>query len=321
MSRDRDMSPTLDVTVAICTRNRHRLLMDTLSTIEEAATPPNLEWEVLVVDNGSTPSVASTVGRHSPRLPLRLVSEPTPGLSEARNRAVDAARGEYIVWIDDDVHVEENWLVAYWQAFRRWEGASFFGGPIVPRMRGSAPRWLRSVLPRIGSLYAARALGSEPLRFEDEDRELPYGANFAVRSALQREFRFDPGLGRRPGLEMAGYEEIDVFRRMLRAGHTGRWVPSARVYHVIPPERQTIGYIRRYVEADARHEEREWSETQARPRWKRLCELARRAISAEVGYRWHRAISPPRRWIEALLAASDARGRLKSQLSDFSRDR
>lgn len=309
---------TLDVTVAICTRNRHRVLLDTLSTIEEAVIPVDLDWEILVVDNGSTPSVASTVGQNPPRLPLRLVSEPTPGLSEARNRAVDAARGEYIIWIDDDVHVEEDWLVAYWQAFRRWEGDSFFGGPIVPRLRGSPPRWLRSVLPRIGSIYAARDLGSEPVRFEGDARQLPYGANFAVRSTLQREFRFDPGLGRRPGHEMAGYEEIDVFRRMLRAGHTGRWVPRARVYHVIPPERQTIRYIRRYVEADARHEEREWRDTHRRPRWKRVYELALRAISAEIRYLWHRGISSPQRWIEALLTASDARGRLKSQFGDSS---
>lgn len=315
------MSRTLDVTVAICTRNRHRALMDTLSTIEETVIPPDLEWEVLVVDNGSRPSVGSSVSNHSRRLPLRVVSEPTPGLSDARNRAVDESRGEYIVWIDDDVHVGQNWLVAYWQAFRRWKGDSFFGGPIIPRMRGATPRWLRSALPRIGSIYAARDLGSEPLRFEEGARELPYGANFAVRSSLQREFRFDPGLGRRPGHETAGYEEIDVFRRMLRAGHTGRWVPSARVHHVIPPERQTIRYIRRYVEADARHEEREWRDRQTLPRWKRICELARRAISAEIRYLWHRRTSPPRQWIEALLAASDARGRLKSQLGISSRNR
>ena len=56
------------------------------------------------------------------RLPIRREFEPERGLSHARNRAVDAAKGDYIVWTDDDVVVAPGWLAAYIEAFRRWPG-------------------------------------------------------------------------------------------------------------------------------------------------------------------------------------------------------
>lgn len=308
------MESGIDVTVAICTRDRPASLSRTLSSFEDLHLPPELRWELLVVDNGGAAPAADAVARHSDGLPVRLAHESTPGLSAARNRAASMARGETIVWTDDDVQVEEGWLVSYWRAFRRWEDDAFFGGPVTPRFQGDPPSWLAAVLPRIAGVYAARDLGSEPIRFGEGARELPYGANFAVRTHVQRRFRYDPRLGRRPGGGLLGGEEMDVFRRMLHAGHSGRWVPGSRVHHVIPPERQTLRYVRRYLEAEGLRSPNPADPTERKPTWQRLCIYTYRALRDEASFRWHRLSASPERWIEDLLKVSEARGRLRALL-------
>src|SRR4051794_35896246 len=103
----------MNVTVAICTWNRAGLLDQTLSEMGRLRIPSGLEWELIVVNNNCTDPTDEVIARHTGRLPIRRVSEPRPGQSNARNAAVRVARGDYIVWTDDDVLVDPLWLAAY----------------------------------------------------------------------------------------------------------------------------------------------------------------------------------------------------------------
>jgi GT2 family glycosyltransferase len=57
-------------------------------------------------------------------------------------RAMDVAKGDYIVWADDDVVVDAGWLTAYVEAFRRWLDAAVFGGRITPRYEAPVEKWV-----------------------------------------------------------------------------------------------------------------------------------------------------------------------------------
>jgi GT2 family glycosyltransferase len=104
-----------------------------------------------------------TMARQNPSC-LRLRRrefEPRSGLSNARNRAMAAARGEYIVWTDDDVVVGAGWLTAYAEAFRRWPDAVVFGGRIKPRYEPPAARWVAESERALGGPFAIRDFGDE----------------------------------------------------------------------------------------------------------------------------------------------------------------
>src|SRR6516165_2736912 len=120
------------VTVAICTRNRAGSLRRTLESLAALQIPGDLTWEIVIVHN-STDHTDDVINKYLERLPVRRVLETRAGLSNARNQAVDTAKGEYIVWTDDDVIVDPGWLSAYAAAFRRWPEAAVFGGRIKPR--------------------------------------------------------------------------------------------------------------------------------------------------------------------------------------------
>ncbi len=232
----------MKISVAICTWNRANMLRDTLNTLGHALSNVKSEVEVIVVNNNSTDDTNHVLQEASRTLPLRCVFEPNPGVSNARNTAVRMAAGKFIVWTDDDVSVHPNWLYAYERAFERYPNCSFFGGPILPKFEDVPPVWLPAILDQIPHVFSVLDFSSQPFQIMHSS-QLPFGANFAVRTKIQRQFHYDPTLGRQPSHCFLASEETVVMESMLKAGHVGWWIPAARVEHRIPKRRMTIQYI------------------------------------------------------------------------------
>jgi glycosyltransferase involved in cell wall biosynthesis len=291
-------------TVAICTWNRAALLTRVLERLTHLRQTPGV-WEVLVVNNNSTDETERVLDSFAGRLPLRRAFEPKQGLSHARNKAVEQAQGDYVVWTDDDALADANWLAAYGQAVELHPQASVFGGPVRPRFEGTPPPWLSAAWQEISAAFASRDLGDEPFELHGAG-ELPYGANYVVRTREQRQFPYDPALGRRLAGGALG-EETAVIRAILAAGGTGWWVPDASVEHWIPKERQTIKYLRCYYALQGRTFHK-WDGDggptfRGRPLW-----LWRRILRTELAYARARLSGDPHRWLKTLAEVSILRG-------------
>src|SRR5687768_5445004 len=120
----------VNVTVAICTHNRADLLDQTLAALRLVRIPHDVSWELLVVDNNSTDGTSQIITEHRRHLPIRPLFETQLGLCAARNRAIRESRGALILWTDDDVIVDPNWIVEYVRAAREFPDASYFGGTV-----------------------------------------------------------------------------------------------------------------------------------------------------------------------------------------------
>jgi glucosyl-dolichyl phosphate glucuronosyltransferase len=196
---------------------------------------------ILLVTSGLTPEQAKA---HREAFPGAVLEEPRPGLSLARNRALEACPDDSVIaFVDDDAVVEPGW----WDALRRrWDEApervAAIGGPIRPRYDTPPPRWLSPpLLPALTLLD----LGPQ-VRDLDPDVTTVYGANISFRVGPLREVGgFDPDLGH-SGQRVFFSEEDEAQRELARAGHTIRYVPDAAVLHVIAPERLTrTSFVRR----------------------------------------------------------------------------
>ena len=233
------MNPSV-VTVAICTWNRSRSLAATLERFARLRVPPSVAWELLVVNNNcsdDTDAVCRTFERH---LPIRLLHEPTPGQSHARNLAIREARGSHIAWTDDDVLVDPDWLAALIRAFE-WNKAEWVFGPSEPEWPGAAPGWYS---PRFRGYFAVLDYGRKPFVVTDVTHPF-YGLNFAgTRDAHVALGGFRTEFGFR-GNEGGIGEDIDLFERALRSGMRVLYTPEARVRHVIPAARMQKRYHRR----------------------------------------------------------------------------
>jgi glucosyl-dolichyl phosphate glucuronosyltransferase len=239
------------VTITICTWNRCELLRQTLEQVTHLLIPSDLEYEILVVDNNCTDNTSSVLASFADRLPLRVVHELQPGLSHARNRALLEARGDYILWTDDDVLVEETWLAAFVAGARQFPEAAAFGGTIVPWFTAEPDPDLSAAFPflRRGFCGLERTMPAGILL----DGEYVWGANMALRRRAAEGMTFDMSIGIAPDF-LGGGEELVFIRQLRRGGGIVIWLPNMRVKHYVMPSRTTLEYLKSFSLAKGREE-------------------------------------------------------------------
>jgi glycosyltransferase involved in cell wall biosynthesis len=228
--------------VVIATFNRAGELRRTLQSLQELVT--TRAWEIVVVDNNSTDAtqeVVTTAAAAAP-IPIRYVHEPVQGRSAALNAGIAATQGTIIVTTDDDVRVEPDWLDQIGEAFARLE-CDYIGGRVLPLWGGPRPAWLSD---RSGPHWAVIALldyGTAP--FELTSR-MPLGVNMAFRrQAFDRAGGWDPRIGRKAGT-LLGQEVREWCIRARSRGLRGYYAPDVVVQHVIPADRLSKRYFRRW---------------------------------------------------------------------------
>jgi len=208
------------LSIAVCTRNRGAKLPNLFESLARMRVPEGVEWELVVVDNGSTDATARVLQDFEARrvLPLRRCFEPRPGLSVARNHALKASRGEVIAFTDDDCRVAQNWLAVLAREFGSDPALCLLGGRVELYNQADRPVSIRT--------------GREPLDLTGATRALDVfiGCNIAFRrEAIDRVGNFDLRLG--PGSAAPGWDELDLVYRLVRLGVPLRYAPDWLVYH------------------------------------------------------------------------------------------
>lgn len=239
------------VTIAICTWNRCQLLDQTLASMKALNSSSMQLVELVVIDNGSTDTTSDVAAKHKNDLPLRYVFEPKQGLANARNRALDEAVSEWVIFTDDDVLFESGWLEAYLQSIHEIpESVAFLGGEVRPWFVTPPDPALAEAIPIVEKGFCGVEI-PEDIEINLQSTQTPFGANFAIRRSAAPDLRFNAELGVR-GLLRLESEETEFMRRLLNLGYTGRWVPSARLRHYVPPERLQLSYLRRHLFGNGR---------------------------------------------------------------------
>jgi GT2 family glycosyltransferase len=219
------------------------------------------DYEVIVVDN--RPAGAAAGGMEPAGIErVRVVREPRPGISAARNRGVSVAIGEIIAFTDDDVQVHPGWLSALGSRFARQPHVSAVTGLVMPleletqaqiffeqsgsgQDRGYAPL----TFERAGRFQVRRRdqqAAREEVRSLYLTGEFGLGSNMAFRTAvLQASGGFDEALG--VGTPTRGGEDLAMFVELLTAGHQIGYEPAAIIEHqhratMDDLDRQIYGY-------------------------------------------------------------------------------
>jgi|RhiMethySRZTD1v2_1073278.scaffolds.fasta_scaffold123976_3 L-malate glycosyltransferase len=226
----------VDLSLIIATRNRARSLESTLERLWRQQ-PEGACWEVIVVDNGSVDDTPQVIERASKRLPIVALYEPAPGINRSLNRALDAARGDLLVFTDDNVEPSPGWLGELYRASRERNGYNIFCGPIVPNYPEGTPDWLTS------HRFSVMAFGSWSFdKPEGELRVTPCGANYAIRASALGRLRFRADLGAQQKRSPLG-GETELLHRLFRRGERVIYVPTAVVGHDVQERQTRLGWL------------------------------------------------------------------------------
>lgn len=225
----------VSLTVAICTRGRPALLAGCLHSLLDlrsggrADTP---RFELVVVDNDPPDDatrrvVAAMAG-------VRYVHEPIPGLDVARNRALAAATGAWIAFLDDDVTVDREWLAGLEEALAEHPDAASVTGLVAPaelatpaqitfERRGGFGRGCRK------RRFTGPAGPDNPL-YPLGAGTFGAGCNMVLRvDAVRALGGFDEALDTGPPLPGGG--DLDIWFRLANAGHALVYEPRMLVFH------------------------------------------------------------------------------------------
>ena len=233
------------LSVILPTFNRARLLQRALGSLA-AQTWPADRFEVLVVDNASTDGTAEMcAGLRATSTNLRYVHEPRPGLLHSRHAGLKAARGDILVYGDDDIHAFPTWLQAIAESFAD-PAVALVGGKVVPEFESPPPAWVTGLLeaaPRGWYMiaYSVIDLGDQGCEI---DPLLVFGCNYAIRrQALIAAGGFHPDTMPRDLLRFYGDGEAAVSRALHASGGKAVFNPGASVYHRVSSERLSLDYV------------------------------------------------------------------------------
>ena len=242
----------IQVTVAICTWNRCELLRQTLEQMTRLLIPAGLEYEILVVDNNSTDATEQVVTGFASATPGSTHLREPAGQILRLQSCDGEARGDYILWTDDDVLVAETWLAAFMAGAQQFPDAAAFGGTIVPWFTDPPDPAMCDAFPALGTGFCGleRTMPAGVL----PDEEHIWGANMAFRRRAVEGMSFDTAFGPSPYMLGGGREEVTLYSSMRRKGGIVIWLPAMRVQHYVMPSRTTLKYLKTFYRTKAYEE-------------------------------------------------------------------
>jgi succinoglycan biosynthesis protein ExoM len=214
----------MHISVCICTYRRPALLKRLLAELSRQDTKGLFSYSLVIVDNDEQQSAKPVVLDFSASSSMELTYcvEPQRSISLARNKALENARGDAIAFIDDDEFPPLDWLFCLVTARETYSAAGVFG-PVRPHFDTEPPEWL------IKGRFCDRP--EHHTGFVMPWKECRTGNVLIGKRIIE-------GIGTvfRPEFG-AGASDIDLFRRLIEAGHKFVWCNEAVVYEVVSPNR------------------------------------------------------------------------------------
>ncbi len=208
--------------VVIPTYNRLSELQLVLDCLCQQEVPDTQPPEIVVVDDGSGDGTAAWL-RSQRRVPrLVLIAQENAGPAAARNRGVEAASGEVVLFLGDDTVPQPGWLLGHLEEHRihgQPGPLAVLGYTSFPNFEDSPfLRWINEFGAQFGYL-----LISEP-------RQVPFNFFYTSNISLPRRLLLDLG-GFREDFPAAAWEDIEFSYRAVAAGLEMAYQPRARTVH------------------------------------------------------------------------------------------
>ncbi|MBK1671116.1 hypothetical protein CKO28_24225 [Rhodovibrio sodomensis] len=276
------------ISVIFASHNGSRTLPLTLASFR-ALNRPSCGVEFIAINNASNDSTTEILESYRRYIPIKILNEPRPGKSFAINLGIRSAKGSLLVFTDDDIVADPNWLTGYIDAADTHPDVSLFSGQVRHYWEMPPPEWLRTLA------LEGRSYAGTPSNLSDGPVSVKYvkGPNFMVRQKVVQHLTFceDTGINFVGQGTSHGGEETAFVKRALASGFELHHVSAARVQHIVRKEQ--IGILpvfKRYVRLGrAGFLQNERTDTYNGPRIfgypRYLYKMIPKEI-ARIGYKW-----------------------------------
>jgi glycosyltransferase involved in cell wall biosynthesis len=234
------------VSVVICCHNGERRLSETVKHISLQHVPSYIPWEFIFVDNASEDNSASTAqsiwNRLSTPAPLRIVYEPTLGLSNARAKGFAEAKYEYVLFCDDDNWLAEDYIHITYEIMNERPRVAAVGGFGNLIFETEPEAWIA-----LSNIFAA---GNQSARSGLVDKKRIHGAGCAIRKSAYiqlKDLGFKSLLSDRLGSSLTSGGDYELCYALSILGYDIWYDKRLQFSHFITKERLSWEYFMRYV--------------------------------------------------------------------------
>ncbi len=220
---------TMRIDIGICTFRRPQL-EQTLRSLGCLHVPAGVALRVIVADNDTVPSARALVYAVAASQPVEIcyIHCPASNISLARNACLEAAGGDFLIFMDDDQEVvSSDWLTEFLSVANATRADAVLG-PVLAVYGEDSPRWMRE-----GDFHSTRPVS------RNGKISTGYSGNTLLRlsSPAVAGRRFDLALGR------SGGEDTDYFTRLHRDGGRIAYAPGAAVREPVPASRASFAWL------------------------------------------------------------------------------
>ena len=233
------------VSVIVCCFNSASRIVQTLTALANQRCDQKVPWEIIVVDNNCTDNttviVEQTWNDLKTTTDLRIVVEPSPGLANAREKGISAAKFSIIVFCDDDNWLSENYLLSVFDILQSDSSIAACGGMGVPVFETEEPFWFYKY-------SEAFALGSQEINEKNGRLLNLYGAGLAINKSILDELKnggFNQILKGRTGENLSSAEDTELSYAFVLLGYRLYCADDLKFFHYLPKERLTFDYLKK----------------------------------------------------------------------------
>jgi glycosyltransferase involved in cell wall biosynthesis len=239
------------ISVIICCHNSATRLPATVRHIALQQIPIGLPWEFIIVNNNSTDDTTSIAqqewNKYNTNIPLRIVNEPTPGLSHARAKGFTEARFDFVLMCDDDNWLRHDYVAQAYNIMVEHHNIAALGGFGNLVYEINPPEFIRQ-----SYIFAA---GKQAPTSGKVTINKVYGAGCVIRKSAYeklREVGFKSFLIDRKGTELSSGGDHELCYALAILGYDIWYDERLRFSHFITKERLTWDYFIRYAKESSR---------------------------------------------------------------------
>jgi glycosyltransferase involved in cell wall biosynthesis len=243
----------IDISVVLCCYNSSSRLRPTLEHLAKQKINSQIKWEVILIDNNSNDNTSEfakniwlEVGDY---IPFQVIPELKPGLSNARKKGIDSAKGEILIFCDDDNWFDENYLQMSFDIMKMNMKIGMLGGIGEEVLDIDKPIWFNKY-------KMAYAVGAQA----DEDGDITfvkgyvYGAGAVIRKSVLIDI-YSKGFvnqfsDRVKNILVSGGDN-EIGYMIVLSGYKIYYSSKLKFKHYLPQSRLTISYLNRLIKGQS----------------------------------------------------------------------
>ena len=238
----------IDLTVIICCYNSSTRIQSTLEHLAQQELN-GLKAEIILVDNNcidETVIISQNIWtQNKSPYPFRILNEPSPGLSFARKKGVHGAKGEIVIFCDDDNWLDKNYLYDAFQIMNNDITIGVLAGQSIAVSDCDIPNWFFTYY----GLYACGVLALDS--GDITSRKWVWGAGMVVRKRVILEIysRFKHTTTDRKGNDLSSGGDVEICMWHVLSGFKLWYSDKLSIKHYMPFTRLEVSMAKRQFDA------------------------------------------------------------------------